>query len=319
MAKPSVFIIGAGVAGLACGRVLTAAGCDVRLADKGRGPGGRCSTRRSDVGRFDHGAPFFTASDPSFSEQVQTWVEAGVVAEWQGSFAIRNDDDVRSPLYVGTPAMNAFVRFEAEALGADYGVQLGRPKSKPGGFDLYRADGAPVGEADVVVVATPAPQAAQLLPEGSALQARAAQAEMLPCWTLMAAFPDDAPGALLEMEERAEGPLEKVIWQGGRPGRDPGRRLVAHATATWAAGHLEDDAETVAAALEHALGFDTPAQFRTAHRWRYARAVKTGEPRYGLDLDAGLATCGDWQAGPNVEDAWLSGYELGRRLTAELG
>ncbi|MEO0700036.1 MAG: FAD-dependent oxidoreductase, partial [Pseudomonadota bacterium] len=163
-ASSSVFIIGAGVAGLACGRVLAAAGIDVRLADKGRGPGGRCSSRRSTFGRFDHGAPFFTAQDPRFASQVQTWVEAGVLENWQGSFRGQNGSDDDRNRYVGMPAMNGFVRYEADALDAQFGLQLGPPKARDDAHDLYTIDGEAIGRADYVVVATPAPQAALLLP-----------------------------------------------------------------------------------------------------------------------------------------------------------
>ena len=319
MARTSVFIIGAGVAGLACARTLSDAGFDVRLADKGRGPGGRCSTRRSDHGRFDHGAPFFTASDPRFVAQVQAWIAAGVVQIWNGTFRDPNDMLSGKDLYLGAPAMNAFIRFDAEALGAEYGVQLGRPKPKPGGFDLYRPDGALCGDADVVVIATPAPQAVALLPDGSALQERAASAEMHPCWTLMAAFEDGSVTPGYDMEVFSEGPLEKVIWQASRPGREPGLRLVAHASAAWTGEHLEKDADTVAATLEAALGLGVSSIHRAAHRWRYARASEAEGPRFGFDRVAGLAVCGDWHAGPTIEDAWLSGHELGLHLIQELG
>ncbi len=319
MARSSVFIIGAGVAGLACARALSGAGFDVRLADKGRGPGGRCSTRRSDHGRFDHGAPFFTASDPRFLGQVQAWIKAGVVAPWKGTFRDPNETLSGQELYLGAPAMNAFIRYEAEALGAEYGVQLGRPVSKPGGFDLYRADGELCGDADTVVIATPAPQAVALLPDGSRLQERAASAQMHPCWTLMAAFEEGSLAPGYDMEIFSAGPLEKVIWQAGRPGREPGLRLVAHATAAWALDHLEEDADTVASALDAALDLGVSPIHLTAHRWRYARASQAEGPRFGFDRGAGLAVCGDWHAGPTIEDAWLSGHELGHHLIQELG
>ncbi|NQZ46169.1 MAG: FAD-dependent oxidoreductase, partial [Erythrobacter sp.] len=63
-----IVIIGAGMAGLACASQLIAAGRDVRLLDKGRGPGGRMAARRANVAgqpsAFDHGAQYFTARDP---------------------------------------------------------------------------------------------------------------------------------------------------------------------------------------------------------------------------------------------------------------
>lgn len=32
---------------------------------------------------FDHGAQFFTVSDPRFESMVQEWEQAGVVGRWQ--------------------------------------------------------------------------------------------------------------------------------------------------------------------------------------------------------------------------------------------
>jgi predicted NAD/FAD-dependent oxidoreductase len=33
---------------------------------------------------FDHAAQCFTATDPAFRQQVQAWLEAGVVRQWRG-------------------------------------------------------------------------------------------------------------------------------------------------------------------------------------------------------------------------------------------
>ncbi|MDP3490273.1 MAG: FAD-dependent oxidoreductase, partial [Phenylobacterium sp.] len=41
-----IAIIGAGMAGLSCAEALSDAGHAVQVLDKGRGPGGRMSTRR---------------------------------------------------------------------------------------------------------------------------------------------------------------------------------------------------------------------------------------------------------------------------------
>ena len=42
-----IVVIGAGMSGIACARVLRAAGLPVRLIDKARGVGGRMATRRA--------------------------------------------------------------------------------------------------------------------------------------------------------------------------------------------------------------------------------------------------------------------------------
>jgi len=79
-------IVGAGMAGLACAEELTRHGHAVLLFDKGRGPGGRMSTRRIQTSAgeayFDHGAQYFTVRDDAFRRQVAGWASEGVAAAW---------------------------------------------------------------------------------------------------------------------------------------------------------------------------------------------------------------------------------------------
>ena len=67
--RPRVAVIGAGMSGLTCASRLGERGFEVSVFDKGRGPGGRSSTRRVDLDGaevgFDHGAQYFTVRDPA--------------------------------------------------------------------------------------------------------------------------------------------------------------------------------------------------------------------------------------------------------------
>lgn len=65
-----VAVIGAGIAGISCARVLRDAGHAVRVFDKSRGIGGRMATRRGESSSYDHGAQYFTARDPGFRQLV---------------------------------------------------------------------------------------------------------------------------------------------------------------------------------------------------------------------------------------------------------
>ena len=98
-------IIGAGMAGLACADFLTADEHSISLFDKGRGPGGRMSTRRLQTSRgevtIDHGAQYFTARDPAFRRLVSTWSELGIAAPWP---------QVSADAWVGVPGMNAIIK-----------------------------------------------------------------------------------------------------------------------------------------------------------------------------------------------------------------
>lgn len=332
MDTAKVAIIGAGVAGLACARALRGAGIRAMVFDKGRGPGGRCSTRRSPFGRFDYGAQFFTVRDAGFRAQVAEWEEAGTCAEWGGRHVVSEggaarayDGDARR---VGTPSMNAIVKHEAALAGAQFGLRLGQPTRQAAGprWRLRGENGQSAWAADWVVTAVPAEQAAVLLPDAAhggsdALIAEAEAAGADPAWTLMAAFehgqaaPFDAAGA-------RGGALSWIAREASKPGREPGARWVAHASADWTRAHLEDDKQAVVEALVPELraliGEDAPLAHAEAHRWRYAQVARAAGSPFGLDADAGLATCGDWRIAPRVEAAWVSGDALGRALAARL-
>lgn len=106
----AVAVIGAGIAGLTATVELAALGHAVALFDKSRGPGGRCATRRSAVGAFDHGAPGFSATTAAFRAQVAAWQHAGWVCAGNEGHAVATDEapqhSTPSSIY-GVPSMNA--------------------------------------------------------------------------------------------------------------------------------------------------------------------------------------------------------------------
>ncbi|MFP3944246.1 MAG: NAD(P)/FAD-dependent oxidoreductase [Alphaproteobacteria bacterium] len=326
-----VGVVGAGIAGLACAAVLREAGHQVALFDKGRGPGGRMSTRRVVGGmRFDHGAQYFTVHTPEFAEQVAVWEAAGVAAPWPGRFLEvldPADDAPQSDIrWVGMPAMNVIVRHEAQLYGARFTIRISRLSKRGKGWHLHSEQGARHGPYDAVALALPAPQAAGLL-EGVSdeLHARVREVVMAPCWAVMMALsePLELPFDGLKLSG------DPLIWaarDSAKPGRPEGgpECWVLQAGPDWSRVHLEDDAAYVTANLIDAFARIVPGQSfhiarAGAHRWRHARVeVPAGEPAL-FDADAAVGMCGDWCIGPRVEAAWLSGRELGMKLVAALG
>jgi renalase len=325
-----VGVVGAGIAGLACAAILREAGHQVALFDKGRGPGGRMSTRRVVGGmRFDHGAQYFTVQSAEFADQVAEWEAAGIAAPWPGRFLEVLDPAGMPPSgqvrWVGTPAMNVIVRYEAQLYGARFTIRISGLSRRGRLWHFHSDSGARYGPYDAVALALPAPQAAELLEsESPELAARTGEAVMAPCWAVMMALsePLDIPFDGLRL---GGDPLIWAARDSAKPGRPQGgpECWVLHAGPEWSRVHLEDDANCVTANLIDAFSRIIPGQSihiarAGVHRWRHARVeMPLGEPALFDDgVMAGL--CGDWCIGPRVESAWLSGRELGRLMAGAL-
>jgi predicted NAD/FAD-dependent oxidoreductase len=309
--KDRVAVIGAGMAGLSCAAALCAQGMAVTLFDKGRGPGGRMSTRRvqTPLGEmaFDHGAQYFTVRDAGFGALVQDLASRGLVAPWPAA---------GPDAWIGTPGMSAVIKGMATPRDVRWHTTVDRIEPSAEGW-LVKAGTVAFAGFDAVVLAVPAEQALPFLSLYDFHMARQAMlARSQPCWTAMFAFARPLPGTTDMVRDR--GNLGWAARNLAKPERTGPEGWVVQARPEWSQQHIEDEPAAVAslllAELSAALGCTLPEPAsRSAHRWRYAMNA-------GLDLGAlwnagrGLGVCGDWLLGPRVECAWLSGQQLAQAM-----
>ncbi len=326
----SFAIIGAGISGLACANALAAAGHQVALFDKGRGPGGRMSTRRVDtpLGQafFDHGAQFFTERDPDFQKTIARLEAQGAVGLWRGKFvrfgeAGEPDALGDEPRYVGTPGMNGIVRGLAAGLNPSWGKRVSTLSGRKGAWHLQVEAGEILGPYDQIVCAVPAEQVSDLLAAHTpAIGEQAEAIRSLPCWAGLFAFEEPLALAWDMARFEAHPVLDVISSSMNKPGRTGPVTYVVHGRAEWSTAHLEESADEIADALLKALaqicGPLPQPLVQSAHRWRYARVETHHGPGYVYDEDQGIGACGDWLSGPRVESAWLSGHHLGQALSA---
>jgi predicted NAD/FAD-dependent oxidoreductase len=334
--RPSVAIVGAGLAGAACARALADAGFAVQVFDKSRGVGGRMASRRAEwTGpdgspnpvRFDHGAPAFEARSEAFLGFVEAAERDGLLARWAP--VVDRDgrlDRDETPQWVPTPDTPALCRALLADLPLVTGCTVDALRHETGGWVLETGGDVVAHGVGSVVVAIPPPQAAVLLaPHRPDWAERARAIAMLPCWTLMAVTDAPAPLPAWDLARPGTGPLGLIVRSDARPGRTRVSGLahwVVHAGEAWSRAHLEDPAADVQARLQDALAqhVGQPLAWRhaSAHRWRYAHAPADAAvpERCDWDADAGLGACGDALGGAGVEGAWLSGRALAARLVA---
>ena len=323
-------VIGAGLAGLSCAQVLLQAGHSVHVFDKARGPSGRMSTRRGEdehgAWQCDHGAQYFTARDPAFRAEVARWQQAGAAALWDARLVSFDGSIWTTPhtaleRFVGTPRMTSPAAWLVQNLGEHARTQWQTTAQKlerhADGWAITTAEhGALSQRYDAVLLAVPAPQVVPLLsPVWPAGAAGAACARMRGSWAVMLRYasPVTMPwdGAFINA-----GPLRWVARDSSKPGRKGAETWLLHASPEWSDAHLEDSAESVAAALLAAfaaLGGPAPSA-ATAHRWRYADTEPALTQGSGWSASLRLGLCGDWLNGGKVEGAWLSGRALAAQI-----
>lgn len=324
-----VAVIGAGLAGAACARVLAAAGHRSVLFDKGRGAGGRLSTRRSETPlgevRIDHGAQYLTARSPSFAALLGAMRDRGQAALWNGRVvSIDHDGKVldlrREARWVGVPGMSAIVKAALQGLDARFAMRATQLSGGPGAWMVHFDSGDARSPFDRVVLTLPPEQLIDLLAgsdgDFGTMLSEARSAVVAPCWAVMGVI--DAPfdpgfdGANL-----LDGDVRWMARKNSRPGQSGPEAWVLHAAPEWSRAHLEDAAETVGRALWEAMQARfglPPAGLLSAHRWRYALSEQAPGTPFALDDSGSVGCAGDWRLGPRAECAWQSGEALGEAL-----
>ncbi|MEY3523685.1 MAG: hypothetical protein RIT33_1102 [Pseudomonadota bacterium] len=327
--KPCVAVIGAGISGAACALQLQSLGFEVQVYEKSRGASGRLSTRRTDTWSADHGAQYFTARDPLFIEEVNRWIELGLVAQWQPKLGVYKEGSWSESLskdkrFVGIPEMTAPTKHLAKQLSVQYETTIcGMEKSTQGWALSSLEHGLLVKQFDMVVLAIPSPQVETLLKNISGQVSNldkaskiANDSKMKSCWTMMVHFPHQSSFQF----DAAFINQEAIAWiarNSTKPKRAGLDYWTVHASPEWSDVNLELAKEDVSAELlacMEKLGFNTLDAQVTMHRWRYASGGLEPMIEYHYSPVDGLGFCGDWLHGGRVEGAWLSGIKLANRI-----
>ena len=247
---------------------------------------------------------YFTVRDPRFAQALAT--VPGVCKPWSANTVRVLDTHGRvteAPLpareshWVPVPGMNELANRWARPLIAATQVELKtrviriEPDAlEPKGWQLRTEAGDArhvYGGFDGVLLALPAPQAADLL-ESSALSpkgsSRLAGVDVAPCWTLMLAFPNAMQpglGTLGPQWNAARSTHHRIAWlarESSKPGREPMERWTVQASATWSREHLQDDPARVEAkmlkAFAEVTGICATPAHTAVHRWRFAQTLK---------------------------------------------
>lgn len=166
---PNIAVLGSGISGAVCASMLARNGLAVTIFESARGPGGRMSQRReiTEDGKellFDHGAPYFSATNTEVLSLVNNWKVRGVVAEWNETFGTfdfvtkqfdQSEKEKLSKKFVGVTGMNSICKALCQEPGIKsmFGIGVGRLEwlDEKGSWLLTGVDGQFLGHFSGVV------------------------------------------------------------------------------------------------------------------------------------------------------------------------
>ena len=296
------------MAGLSAANELVKNGHQVIVLDKGRGVGGRMSTRTINEAKADHGAQYFSAKTSEFQELISQLQSENIVAEWK----IPQRENVR---YVGGKGMNTIPKKLAQNLNIVLNEKVvlisdNEVKTESGNSYFF----------DNLIITIPIPQTTDLFHQSQINISNQDQAvfdsiHYEPCIAVMAVLnqPTDIVGGGIILEN------QPVAWiaDNFQKGITETPTATLHASANYSAEHFDDDLQNVAKDMLSSVNqYVMPDNIQSfqVHRWKFSNAVKRHKkPFYQLE-NQNIFLGGDGFGIGNVEGAFLSGYHLGNYI-----
>lgn len=298
-------IIGAGMAGLSAAKVLVEKGHDVTILDKGRGVGGRMSTRTIENAKADHGAQYFSVKSAEFQALIADLQTENIAKEWH----LAQRQNMR---YIGAKGMNAIPKKMATDLTIRLNEKVVLIAEKQ-----IKAESGNTYDFDKLIITIPIPQVINLF-ETSKISFSEKDKTVInsieydPCIAVMAVLKQatEIPSGGIILEN------QPVSWiaDNFQKGITETPTATIHASAAFSKKHLEDNLQEVAQEMLSSVNqWINPENIVSTqiHRWRYSLASKRYEKEFYQIENQNIYLGGDGFGIGNVEGAFLSGYYLG--------
>lgn len=320
----SCIIVGTGIAGLMAAERLRLYDLKVTLVEKSRGFGGRMAVKQHGEAVFDAGAQFMTTRELVFRQQVESWLNKGMVKPWYKG-------PLRNMRYVGTGGMTTVpnqigadfsVRFSEKVVGLDFSDRQWTVVTQPYGKETTQSL-----KADWLILTPPVPQSLALLQESKIdldydEEVELKRIQYLQCLTVMAVLkgpPNIASPGAMDLNH------DILRWIGDNYAKGvspvPGS-VTLHSSPRFArAFYDKPESERIDAMLAAAKPFlKTDVKEAITHRWGLSDPVRIYKEKkpfrkpYFLDDNIHLGMAGDGFNGPRIEAAAVSGIELANAI-----
>jgi renalase len=313
-------IVGAGITGLAIGTFLKEKSPhdEIVVLEKSRGVGGRIATRRTDHGKFDHGAQFYTAGK-SIQTLHQRWQTEGLVKKWF--------DSDGGPKFMSPSGMTALAKSLAANLSIELGIKVLKVNSSAAGSWEVEIENHPPILCGRLVLTAPMPQNLEIL-DRSGIQVadgfRAVKYAKAIVLLLDGVGGIETDGVFLDGPHGFKESLSENVFSVANQFKK-GLHKIPSWTVVMSPAFSDlvfekSDEEILALAVSEVRAIEPRMTYENVQlkKWRYSHPVSFAcskeEPLFSEVAD-GLFLAGDSFGGPSVAGAVASAMQLAKRLS----
>lgn len=332
-----IAVIGAGISGLAAGRVLYEAGHHVVVFEENRSFGGKLASvpvNGTSSKTVDIGVPVIESEKEEFRVFIDQLKKKNLIQEWEGTYERRSKDgdfrtlNLTEPHYIARKGAESIAQFLGRPLDIRFNekvggiTNIGEDRIKKRTWMLNFPTAA-TENFDAVIIAAPPRQAYAILnltadeKEALKLISLIDEVRYRPQFTLVAGYQHaDMPDwNMLECEDEV---LSRVINE-SRKTENSGDYLVFYTTPEFAEKHQYEDKDFVSSKILERAGeiignWTTLPVLKAVNYWKYAWAENPLPYDYleSENEEKPLALVGGYLNGNSLESAYLSGLKLGK-------
>ena len=335
-----VAIVGAGVTGCLLANFIESDSIDVSIFEKSRGCGGRASTKKTDWGQFDLGAPLVSAKKSDFIHFMESLCDQNIVSQWpKNIYVSQQNTGIKQPLehfvgdnkhYVFNSKMNAACQYWIKNANLKTNNLISQIRYIVGKGWQLKSNGVWQAELfDKVVLTAPWPQSQTLIEQSElSITLPDFSQSWTSCWSIALKLDQLVVSdvdliylndqSICTLVRDSGKPLRPKIFDADTSGKSD--IWVAQLTNTLSddlGKEGKDQAISIATkGLCELFNLSSMSILNTyGHYWRYARPREGQKPLGILNQhECGIYAGGDWSFGATIESAHEAALTLSQAI-----
>jgi len=314
-------ILGSGVSGSTIANLLSKK-YSVKVFDKARGPGGRSSNKRfRDNLSFDHGVQYISPKSKQFLKFIRKLYKNKTLKTWDGNHLdFTFEKKPFTVRYIGKKANNDLVKYNLKGINQFFASPITKIKFNKNYWEVT-LNNKSKHHFKSLIITCPFPQLKRLAKNYLNKKILKLKVQMQPNITVMLAVKKqkNLPISSIKFND------DVLAWAANENSKKRFKSNISlwtlQATLRWSKKNINKYKTDKSIMNQIILRFikltgfkKNKIIFKKIHGWKYSYNYEKTPYLSIWNKKINLGVCGDWLNGPKVENAWLSAYDLAKKI-----